>query len=194
VPTDLRTLGRKGCRLFHGEVQTAAPLFNSGEYNVLDAIDELVARSKSHHELHAFYKFHKKHPEVLDFLVEEIQLRLDHNFRAFSFHSLWEYARWKLEMQIGPTETFLMNDHAVPFYARAITILHPEFNGRAEFRKSTADMVFGTRLEPMPEKRPKHYARRLQWADGTAIEHGWRPARPHTANRAANRKRDIHAS
>ena len=157
-----------------------------------DAIDELVARSKNHRELRAFHKFHKKHPEVLDFLVQEIQLRIDHRFAAFSYHSLWEYARWKLEMQIGPAETFLMNDHAVPFYARAITILHPEFNGRAEFRKSKADAIFGTRIEPIPDKRPKNYARRLQWADGTAIEDGWRPTMPHAPNHAAGLKPDIH--
>jgi hypothetical protein len=157
-----------------------------------DAIAELVARSKRHSELQAFRRFHKAHPEVLDFLVHEIQLRIDHGFGAFSYHSLWQYARWKLEMQAGPGDTFQMNDHVAPFYARAITILHPEFNGRAEFRRSKADAIFGTRIEPVPEKRPKNYARRLQWADGTAIEYGWRPSNPHALNHAANRKPDIH--
>ena len=157
-----------------------------------DAIDELVARSKDHRELRAFHKFHKRHPEALDFLSREIQLRIEHGFSAFSYHSLWQYARWKLEMEKGPGDTFLMNDHAAPFYARAITILHPEFNGRAEFRKSKADEIFGTRIEPVPEKRPKHYARRLQWADGTRLEDGWRPTIPHVVNHRANRKPDIH--
>lgn len=158
---------------------------------MIDAIDELVARSQDHRELRAFHAFHRRHPEVLDFLVQEIRLRLD-RFDAFSYHSLWQYARWKLELEKGPGDTFLMNDHAAPFYARAITVLHPEFNGRAEFRKSKADDVFGTRIEPVPEKRPKNYARRLQWADGTPIEAGWRPRTPHVVNRAANCKPDIH--
>jgi len=160
---------------------------------MLDAIDELVGRSKPHRELCAFREFHKAHPEVLDFLVQEIQLRTDHGFAAFSYHSLWEYCRWKLELEKGPGDTFQMNDHATPFYARAITILHPEFNGRAEFRQSRADSIFGTRIEPVPERRPKNYARRLQWADGTAIENGWRPRHPHVVNHAANCKPDIHA-
>jgi hypothetical protein len=159
---------------------------------MIDAIDELVKRSKRHREMRAFHRFHKQHPEVLDFLVAEIQLRIDHGFRAFSYHSLWQYCRWKLEMERGPGDTFLMNDHAAPFYARAITILHPEFNGRAEFRASIADRIFGTQLEPVPERRPKNYARRLQWADGTAIENGWRPAIPHSVNCAAHRRPDIH--
>jgi hypothetical protein len=159
---------------------------------MLDAINELVLRSKSHPKLHAFLTFHNKHPEVFDFLVLEIRLRIEHGFKAFSYHSLWQYARWKLELEKGPGDTFKMNDHAAPFYARAITILYPEFNGLAEFRKSKADELFGTRIEPMPDKRPKKYARRLQWADGTAIEMGWRPSTPHVVNHSANRKPDIH--
>lgn len=159
---------------------------------VTDAIDELVARSKKHRELRAFHKFHKRHQEVLDFLVSEIQLRIDHGFEAFSYHSLWQYARWKLEMEKGPGDTFMMNDHAAPFYARAITILHPEFNGRAEFRKSKADAIFGTQLEPIPKKRPRNYARKLQWADGTAIENGWRPTIPHIIQHEAILRPDIH--
>lgn len=159
----------------------------------MDAIDELVARSNDHRELTAFHAFHKKHPEVLDFLVQEIQLRIEHGFGAFSYHSLWQYCRWKLEMEKGPGDTFLMNDHAAPFYARAITILHPAFNGLAEFRKSKADEIFGTRIEPIPEERPENYARRLEWADGTALENGWRPQAPHVVNHAASRKPDIHA-
>jgi hypothetical protein len=157
-----------------------------------DAINELVARSKNCRDLRAFHEFHKKNPELLDFLVEEIQLRLDRGFRAFSHRSLWEYSRWKLEVERGPGDTFLMNDHCTAFYSRAITILHPEFNGRAEFRQSKADIVFGTRIEPVPDARPKNYARRLEWADGTPIETGWRPTTPHVPNRAFRRKLDIH--
>jgi len=156
-----------------------------------DAIDELVARSKDHKELRAFHQLHRAHPEILDFLVVEIQLRIDLGFPAFSYHSLWEYCRWKLEMERGPGATFLMNDHSAPFYARAITILHPEFNGRAEFRTSLADDIFGIEVEPVPEKRPKNYARRLRWADGTAFEDGWRPT-PHVPAHNANRRPDIH--
>jgi hypothetical protein len=157
-----------------------------------DAIDELVARSKNHRELRAFHKFHKKHPEVLDFLVQEIRLRIEHGFKAFSYHSLWQYARWKLEMEKGPGDTFLMNDHHTSLYSRAITVLHPEFNGLAEFRDALADELFGLRIEPGPDKRPKNYARRLQWADGTAIQDGWRPSIPHVVNHAVNRKPNIH--
>jgi hypothetical protein len=158
----------------------------------MDAIDELVARSKDCPELRKFHAFHQEHPEVLNFLAGEIQLRIAKGFPAFSNRSLWEYARWKLDMQSGPGHTYLMNDHAGIFYGRAIVILHPEFNGRCEFRESKVDAIFGTRVEPMPEKRPKNYARRLQWADGTPLELAWRPTHPHIVDYPANRKPDIH--
>ncbi|GGG71896.1 hypothetical protein [Edaphobacter dinghuensis] len=160
---------------------------------MIDAIDELVARSRDHHELRRFHQFHRQHPEVLDFLVSEIRLRIEQGFEAFSYHSLWQYARWKLELKSGPADTYLMNDHTAPFYGRAIAILHPEFNGRAEVRGSVADKVFGTELEPAPKKRTKGYARRLRWADGKSLEQGWRPTQPHVVGVAGvNKRADIH--
>jgi hypothetical protein len=158
-----------------------------------DAIDELVARSKDHKELRAFHQLHREHPEILDFLVLEIRARIAHGFAAFAYRSLWEYARWKLQMDKGPGVTFLINDHAVPFYARAIAVLHPEFNGRAELRKSKADDILGLMLEQDQAARPVGYARRLVWADGTPLESGWRPTMPHVPALPANRRPDIHA-
>jgi len=163
---------------------------------IVDAIDELVARSKDHHELRRFHRFHRANPEVLDFLVSEIHLRIEKGFKAFSYHSLWQYARWKLEMTKGPTgplETYTMNDHTAPFYGRAIAILHPDLNGLAEVRTSVADKVFGTELEPALTKRTKGYARRLRWADGKPLERGWRPTLPHVVGVLGIAKRpDIH--
>lgn len=158
-----------------------------------DAIDELVARSKDDKELRAFHGLHRQHPEVLDFLVLEIRARLEHGFKSFSYHNLWEYSRWKLTLAKGPGVTFLLNDHAVPFYARAIAILHPDLNGLAELRKSKADEVFGLALEPDSAERRKGYARRLVWADGQPLERGWRPTVPHVPKLPANRRPDIHA-
>jgi hypothetical protein len=159
-----------------------------------DAMDELLARSNDCPELRDLCDFHGRHPEVLDFLVQEIRLRLDSGFPAFSYRSLWEYARWQLEMDKGPSLTFKMNDHLNPFYGRAITILQPEFNGHARFRSPEnikADTVFGTRIEPGPHKRPKNYARRLQWADGTSLEKGWRPTTRHEP-KPVNSRPSIH--
>ena len=158
---------------------------------LIDAVDELVARSLDHPELRKFHTFHRRHPEVVDFLVTEIQLLIDHGREAFSFGSLWEYGRWTLEKKAAPGESFAMNDHLSPYFARTIVILHPDFNGRAEFRESTADRVFGTRVEP-PSDDHKGRRRRLQWADGTPLELGWRPQQAHVLTRVVPRKRSIH--
>jgi len=158
----------------------------------MDAITELVARSKPHEDLLAFHEFHRANPQVLDFLVAEIRLRIDSGFEAFSFGSLAEYARWKLQIDKGPGETFALNDHNATFYSRATIILHPEFNGRCEFRVSKkVDPLFGTEIAQA--KRPCDYAKRLQWADGRAIENGWRPRYRHVVVNVASRKPDIHA-
>ncbi len=157
---------------------------------MFDAIDELVARSKNHPKLRKFCKFHKAHPEVFDFLVSEIRLRLK-SFKAYSAHSLWQYGRWKLELDRGPSDTFKMNDHLGPFYARAIVLLHPEeFNSRCEFRPSVADEIFGTRIAV--KKEAGNYARKLEWADGTELE-CWRPKIPHVVTHTPPHKPDVHA-
>lgn len=154
---------------------------------MLDAIDELVARSRGAKELRDFHTFHRTYPEVLDFLVEEIQLRIEKGLPTISFGSLWSYARGKMAPKIEESGDYKMDDHKVPFYGRAITILHPEFNGLAEFRPSLADDCFGTTFETTGEGRRS----RLLWADGRPIEDGWRPTIPHTL-RAVARKPDIH--
>ena len=129
----------------------------------MDAIDELVARSQDCKEVRRFHEFHRNNPEVLDFLVEEIRSRFNHGFTAFSYHSLWEYARWKLEMEKGPGNTFLMDDRCAPFYARAIAILHPEFDGLAEFSKSKADAVLGTEIGAPARKTSEELCVPGQW-------------------------------
>jgi len=129
----------------------------------MDAIDELVARSQDCKEVRRFHEFHHNHPEVLDFLVEEIRSRLSHGFTAFSYHSLWEYAGWKLEMEKGPGNTFLMDHRCAPFYARAIAILHPEFDGLAEFSKSKADSVLGTEIGAPARKTSEELCVPGQW-------------------------------
>ena len=162
----------------------------------IDAIDELVARSKDHPELLTFHRYHRANPEVLDFLVQEIELRRSKGFGAFSFASLWHYARWKIQLDNGPSETYEMNDHMTPMYGRAILILHPHLNGLAELRarrdggRCLADQIFGTKVAEV--KLPGDYARRLVWEDGTAIEDGWRPTIRHEPRHAANRRPDVH--
>ena len=131
-------------------------------------IAELVANSQDCPELREFREFHRTNPELMDFLVREIQKWLDRGFTEYSCGNLWEYARWTLALERGPQSTYKMNDRLEPFYSRAVVILHPEFNGKQEFRTAYADKIFGTMIDA-PKKRPKNYARKLQWDDGTPL-------------------------
>ncbi len=156
----------------------------------MNTIDELVAQSNNCPDLLEFHQFHAKHPEVLDFILEAIEARIKRGFTAYSCGNLWEYARWKLDIEKGPQDTFKLNDKLEPYYARAIVILHPEYNGMQEFRKAKADEVFGTQIEPAPKKRPKNYARKLQWADGTAL-HTLPPKKPAHKEKSTDIKKDL---
>jgi hypothetical protein len=159
---------------------------------MLDAIDELVARSKPCIALKRFHDYHRANPEVFDFIVAELRLRIVKGFTASSVHNICEYARWKIETDRGPGTVFSLNDRFAPFYARAVVIICPAYNGHVEFRRSVADGIFGVCLEPLPKKRRKNYARRLVWADGATIEDGWRPSRPHVPRYAAALRPDVH--
>jgi hypothetical protein len=111
----------------------------------MQTIEELVAHSKDCPELHNFHEFHSRHPEVLDFIVEAIEARLKRGFTAYSCGNLWEYARWKLDIEKGPSDTFKLNDRLEPYYSRAIVILHPKYNGMQEFRTDRRMMFSGPR-------------------------------------------------
>lgn len=149
----------------------------------MTAVEELMDHLREVHgpspELERVRDFHLAHPEVLDFLVQEIRLLISNERTAFSYVSLWNYARWQIAFNRRPEDSFKMPAALTPYYARLVVILFPEFNGLSQFCRAKADKFFGTRIESAPKKRPKHYALRLQWADGAAIEHGWRPSTPH---------------
>ena len=159
---------------------------------MIDAVEQIAERAKQaqHVKLLEFLKFHRTNPELLTFLIDEIDLVVRAGHRAFSFPSLCHYARWKLIMRKEPGATFVFNDHVAQFYGRIIVILRPDTNGLCEFRKSRADEILGLEFAPH-EGKNKRYGRRLRWADGTSLEHGWRPTLPIRAA-VARRRPDIH--
>lgn len=162
----------------------------------MDAIDELIESRRSHGVSAATlnaYQFHKANPHVLDFLVRELDDLKNNGWKRGSVESLWNYARWVLtKKQRVPGESFAMSNNHCTAYSRWIVILHPRFNGFFEMGKSKVDVDFGTRLESNAPKPGQ--LRKLQWADGTPIEHGWRPTARHDPKPAARRERVRRAS
>jgi len=150
---------------------------------MMDAIDELITHRRQTGSispmLRRVHKFHRTNPQVLDFLVSEMYVDKENGWTRTSLGSLWHYARWVLTRKHrAPGESFVMSNNLFPHYERIIAILHPYLNGFFAMARSKADAELGTMLEPGKAAR-KGYIRRLVWADGTAIESGWRPTTPH---------------
>jgi hypothetical protein len=159
-----------------------------------DAFDELIAYRKQcgpvSRKLRRVYRFHKTNPQVLDFLVLELRDVRASGWTRASVGSLWHHARWVLTQKYrAPGESFVMSNNLFPHYERIIAILHPDLNGFYEMGKSKADADLGTKLEPSPKDRKRGYIRRLLWADGQPLEHGWQPSTPHEPKPVRRRER-----
>jgi len=136
-----------------------------------------------------FFRFHEANPEVLDLVVTELELVKSSGWKVASLPSLIHYARWVLIKRRRGSDRFGLNQNFAAYYGRLVAVLHPGLNGYFEMRTSErTDGDFGTELEPHGEGR----FRRLRWADGTAIEEGWRPSTPHEPKPVRRRKR-VHA-
>jgi hypothetical protein len=146
------------------------------------AVDELMQHCRQiglrrSRLMSRFYRFHRHNPLLLDFLLQELLTLRANQWLTTSFEMLWHHARWVLTyVHRVPGETFSVCQNLMPHYSRLAIILFPEFNGFYRLKKAQADSDFGVRIEP-----GNHIAglRRLLWADGTPIEHGWRPTTPY---------------
>jgi len=124
------------------------------------------------------HRFHRANPQVLDFLVLEMRAERDSGWKRASLGSLWYYGRSVLtRKQRIPGETFVMSNNLFPHYGRMVAILHHDLNGFFSMTRSAADADFGTALGPKHIERGR--IRLLQCADGTPLEKGWRPSKPH---------------
>lgn len=145
------------------------------------AIDELMQYSKSRglrrsRLMSRFYRFHRRNPALLDFLLQELVVLRQNGWPTTSFEMLWHHARWVLTyVSRVPGETFSVCQNFMPYYSRLAIILFPEFNGFYRLKKAKADKDFGLRIAPAKPGQ----LRRLEWSDGTPIDDGWRPSIPH---------------
>jgi hypothetical protein len=124
-----------------------------------------------------FYRFHRRNPALLDFLLQELLTLRNNSWPTTSFEMLWHHARWVLTYDRVPGETFSVCQNFMPYYSRLAIILCPEFNGFYRLKKANADREFGLRVSP---NRSSVGLRLLEWNDGTPIECGWRAPTPYT--------------
>jgi hypothetical protein len=145
-----------------------------------DAVDELMQHCKEaglrrSRLMSRFYRFHRKNPHLFNFLLQELRVARDNDWETTSFEMLWHHARWVLTYGHVAGETFAVSQNLMPHFSRLSIILFPEFNGFYRLKKAKADKDFGVRIEA----GRKQGLRKLVWADGTPIEHGWRPSVPY---------------
>ena len=149
---------------------------------MLTAVDEVMQHCrqsglKPSRLMSRFYRFHRRNPMLLDFLLQELLTLRENDWRTTSFEMLWHHARWVLSYHRLPGEHFAVGQNLMTHYSRVAIILRPEFNGFYRLKAGTqADKDFGLCLASAPGKGK---LRGLLWADGTAIENGWRPSTPH---------------
>ena len=145
------------------------------------AVDELMQHCKMSglkrsRLMSRFYRFHRRNPHLLDFLLQELRVLRENNWKSASFELLWHHARWVLTyVNRVPGETFGVCQNFMPHYSRLAIILFPEFNRFYRLKRAKADADFGVRIV----LGDNHGLRQLQWADGSAIENGWQPTTPH---------------
>jgi hypothetical protein len=147
----------------------------------MTAVDELMQHCKlsglrRSRLTSRFYRFHRRNPHLLDFLLQELRVARENDWQTTSFEMLWHHARWVLTYSRVPGETFAVCQNLMPHFSRLAIILFPEFNAFYRLKKAHADADFGVRIETC---KNGHGLRRLVWADGTPIENGWRPSTPH---------------
>jgi hypothetical protein len=147
------------------------------------AVDELMQHCKQiglrrSRLMSRFYRFHRRNPALLDFLLQELVTLRNNQWSTASFEMLWHHARWVLTyVNRVPGESFSVCQNLMPHYSRLAIILFPEFNGFYRLKTSQADRDFGVRIESRGKEREG--LRRLVWADGQPIEQAWRPSVPY---------------
>jgi hypothetical protein len=145
----------------------------------MDAVGELMQHCrqlglKRSPVMSRFYRFHRRNPALLDFLLQELVTLRRNDWPTTSFEMLWHHARWVLTYNRVPGETFSVCQNFMPHYSRLAIILFPEFNGFYRLKRAKADTDFGLQLVKATDG-----LRKLEWLDGTSIEGGWKPLQPH---------------
>ena len=95
------------------------------------AIDELMAHCKTvglkrSRLMSRVYRFHRRNSHLLDFLLQELRVAIENDWKSTSFEMLWHHARWVLTyVNRVPGETFAVCQNFMPHFSRLAIILFP---------------------------------------------------------------------
>ena len=85
-----------------------------------------------------FERFHGEHPEVYTEFVRRVRLAKHKGFRCGA-RTVWEAMRWTYYVERDSEETFKLNDHYPPHYARLAMSQEPDLAGFFEIRELRAE-------------------------------------------------------
>jgi hypothetical protein len=87
----------------------------------------------------AFARFHRKHPEVADYLFERMKDCRRDGVEHFGIGCIWELCRWNYRLEKDEGEPYRFNNNFRALYSRLLMAEHPEFSDFFETRKRRAD-------------------------------------------------------
>lgn len=86
-----------------------------------------------------FEEFHRSHPEVYSELVRFARQVKAKGYKQYSIYTCIQRVRWHFSFERDATETFKVNDHCAPRYARLIMEREPDLKDFFTTRKLRAD-------------------------------------------------------
>jgi len=73
-----------------------------------------------------FRRFHWQHPEVYEELVRLAREMKARGYERFGIATIYEVARWRSMLRLGPENGFRLNNNHRAFYARMIAAREPD--------------------------------------------------------------------
>lgn len=103
--------------------------------------------------------YHQDNPQVYEAFENFTMQVIASGRKYFSGRAIFERIRWHSQIE-AKNDTFKINDHQVPFYARLFEEKHPQYKGFFKKRRSVAD---DRKEVPHEENRPLDIIDRSNW-------------------------------
>lgn len=102
-----------------------------------DLLDLIPRQGKS--PAQRFLEFHAKNPHVYGHLLRFTREAKDAGLTKVGLSTLLGRVRWYLQIEVDTTDSYRLNDHYGPFYARTIMYVNLDLDGMFDLREARAD-------------------------------------------------------
>jgi hypothetical protein len=97
-------------------------------------------------------RFHEAHPEVWDEFVRLAFIAINRGHKSYGARTVWEVLRWNAGVGDGSEDSFKLNDHYPPFYARRFHRIYPDHDGFFQLREQKSKVTPASNLPPLGPK------------------------------------------